>query len=58
MRVKLSNNMVTSVATDGLADLRVDASEGTAGKSSASYPPMDRYEMKRKKKGLGGGEPK
>ena len=56
--VKLSNNMITSVATNGLADLRADASEGTVGTSSASYPPMDRYEMKRKKKGLDGGEPK
>ena len=41
-------------AADGLAD----ASEGTAGASSISYSLMDRYEMKKKKKGLSGGEPK
>jgi hypothetical protein len=41
-----------------VADFRADASEGTAGASSVSYSLMDRYEMKKKKKGLRGGEPK
>jgi hypothetical protein len=41
-----------------LADFRVGARKGNAGASSDSYLMMDRYEMKKKKKGLGGGEPK
>nr|TKS00558.1 hypothetical protein D5086_0000181890 [Populus alba] len=57
-RQKVLDLSLTIVAANGLADLIAGASEGTAGASSVSYPPMDRYEMKRTKKGLGGGEPK
>ena len=48
---------MTIVVANGLADLKAGVSEETVGASSVSYPPMDRYEMKRMKKGLGGGEP-
>jgi len=57
-RQKVSGLSSAISAADGLANFRVGASKGTAGASSVSYPLMDRYEMKRKKKGLGGGEPK
>jgi hypothetical protein len=57
-RQKVSDWSSAISAADGLADFRAGASEGTTGASSVSYPLMDRYEMKKKKKGLGGGEPK
>jgi len=53
-RQKVSDLSSAIAAADGLADFRAGASEGTAGASSVSYPLMDRYEMKRRKKGLVG----
>jgi len=53
-RQKVSDLSSAISAADGLANFRVGASEGTTGASSVSYPLMDRYEMKRKKKELGG----
>jgi hypothetical protein len=57
-RQKVSDLSSAISAADGLADFGAGASKGNAGASSDSYPMMDRYEMKKKKKGLGGGEPK
>ena len=57
-RQKVSGLSSAISIAGGLADFGADASKGTAGASSDSYPPMDRYEMKKKKNGLGMGEPK
>ena len=45
-------------AIDRLVDFRTNASDETIGTSSILSKPMDKYEMKKKKTGLGGGEPK
>jgi len=57
-RQKVSDLSSAISAADRLADFGAGASKGNARASSDSYPMMDRYEMKKKKKGLGGGEPK